>query len=404
MSREATNLGPIDAGPPGPDLGSGPGADWRDKGFWFPDGAGDPVGQRLVDGPFTWPVLVLRERAVRHNIAAVAGYLAGHGVLHAPHGKTTMAPALFTAQLAAGAWGLTAATANHLLVYRRAAVRRVLLANQLLDPRPLTWVAESLDADPEFHLLSYVDSVEGVAALAATRGDRPFRVLVEIGYPGGRTGCRTVAEAVAVARAAAASPRVEVAGVGGYEGMLPTAPEARAFLATLRTAADAVSRAAPVTGPVVVSAGGSVYVDLVVDELAGRGYEVIARPGAYVGHDDGFYARHSSLAGTLRPALEIWAQVLSVPEPGLAILGMGKRDAPYDEGLPVLLSHADGSPATGRVVKLNDQHTYLHADGLRPGDVLRLGISHPCSAFDRWRAIPVVDDADRVLDVIRTYF
>jgi D-serine deaminase-like pyridoxal phosphate-dependent protein len=375
-------------------------SDWRDKGFWFPDAAGDPTGQRLVDGPFTWPVLVARDGALRHNIGTMAGYLADRGVHHAPHGKTTMAPSLFAAQLAAGAWGLSAATANQLLVYRRAGVRRVLLANQLLDPRPLQWLAGSLDGDPDFELLSYVDSEEGVAALAATSGTRPFRVLVEIGHPGGRTGCRTVAETVAVARTAASSPRVEVAGVTGYEGRLSTVDEVRAFLGTLRAAADAI----PATGPVVVSAGGSVYFDVVADELTGHGYEVIVRPGAYVTHDHGYYAERSPLASSLRPALELWAQVLSVPEPGLAIVGMGRRDAPYDEGLPVPLCHADGAPLSGTVEALNDQHAYLRADGLRPGDVVRFGISHPCSAFDRWRVIPVVDDADRVIDLIHTYF
>jgi D-serine deaminase-like pyridoxal phosphate-dependent protein len=375
-------------------------SDWRDKGLWFPDAAGDPIGQRLIDGPFTWPVLVARDGALRHNIGTMAGYLADRGVRHAPHGKTTMAPSLFAAQLAAGAWGLSAATANQLLVYRRAGVRRVLLANQLLDPRPLQWLAGSLDGDPDFELLSYVDSEEGVAALAATSGTRPFRVLVEIGHPGGRTGCRTVAEAIAVARAAASSPRVEVAGVTGYEGKLSTVDEVRAFLGTLRAAAGAI----PAAGPVVVSAGGSVYFDVVADELTGHGYDVIVRPGAYVTHDHGYYAEHSPLSASLRPALELWAQVLSVPEPGLAIVGMGRRDAPYDEGLPVPLCRADGAPLSGTVEALNDQHAYLRADGLRPGDLVRFGISHPCSAFDRWRVIPVVDDADRVIDLIHTYF
>jgi D-serine deaminase-like pyridoxal phosphate-dependent protein len=176
--------------------------------------------------------------------------------------------------------------------------------------------------------------------------------------------------------------------------------EVRSFMGTLRAAADEL----PVTGPVVVSAGGSVYFDVVADELTGHGYEVILRPGAYVTHDHGFYARRSPLAASLRPALEVWAQVLSVPEPGLAIVGMGRRDVPYDEGLPVPLGHADGAPVAGTVEALNDQHAYLRASGLRPGDVLRFGISHPCSAFDRWRVIPVVDDADRVTDLIHTYF
>jgi D-serine deaminase-like pyridoxal phosphate-dependent protein len=37
-----------------------------------------------------------------------------------------------------------------------------------------------------------------------------------------------------------------------------------------------------------------------------------------------------------------------------------------------------------------------------------LGLSHPCTAFDKWRLIPVVDDAGtanpRIVDLIHTYF
>jgi D-serine deaminase-like pyridoxal phosphate-dependent protein len=32
------------------------------------------------------------------------------------------------------------------------------------------------------------------------------------------------------------------------------------------------------------------------------------------------------------------------------------------------------------------------AEGLRVGDVVDLGISHPCSVFDRWREIVAVGD------------
>jgi D-serine deaminase-like pyridoxal phosphate-dependent protein len=105
--------------------------------------------------------------------------------------------------------------------------------------------------------------------------------------------------------------------------------------------------------------------------------------------------------GGLDPALAIYAQVLSTPEPGLAIAGMGKRDAPFDEGLPV----AENPGLT--VTRLNDHHTYLAvAEGVQVavGDVLRFGISHPCTAFDKWRWIPVVDDAGVVVDVLSTCF
>ena len=41
---------------------------------------------------------------------------------------------------------------------------------------------------------------------------------------------------------------------------------------------------------------------------------------------------------------------------------------------------------------------------LEPGDEVELGISHPCTTFDKWRWIPVVDDEDRIVDVLRTFF
>ncbi|MFD0521552.1 type III PLP-dependent enzyme domain-containing protein [Paractinoplanes durhamensis] len=96
-----------------------------------------------------------------------------------------------------------------------------------------------------------------------------------------------------------------------------------------------------------------------------------------------------------------------MPEPGLAIAGMGKRDAPFDEGLPVPWEVRRGSatlPAAGMsVTKLNDHHTYVVADGLQPGDLIRFGISHPCTAFDKWRYLPVVDEEHRVVDVLQTF-
>jgi D-serine deaminase-like pyridoxal phosphate-dependent protein len=368
--------------------------DWRHKGYWLPDGpvpADDLVGVSILDGPFTWPLLVAKDSALRHNIEAMARYFHDRGVSHAPHGKTTMAPGLFEAQMRAGAWGLTAATANQVLVYARFGISRVLLASQLLDPRPLAWLARLDQPD----VLSYVDSMEGVRVLAAAAGDRPFRVLVELGYAGGRTGCRTVSEVVDVARAAVATGRVDVVGVAGYEGILPDADAVRAFARSLRDAATALDDIVPAVP--IVSAGGSSFVDIVIDELRGAG-DVLVRSGAYVAHDDGHYAQSSRLASTLRPALEVWAQVLSTPEPGLAIVGMGKRDVPHDLGLPVRL---DGD---GEVTALNDHHAYLRAPGLRPGDLVRFGISHPCTAFDRWRAIPIVDDDLRVVDHLHTYF
>lgn len=396
--------------------------DWRAKGFWAPEAVTEDefvaAKHHLFDGAFTWPVMVANGPAIARNIDTMAGFCARHGLEFAPHGKTTMAPSLFAAQLEAGAAAITVATANQVLACRAFGITRVLLANELLDPVALRWIA----AAEGFEVLLYVDSLAGVQAAAEAVTTTPLRVLVELGFPGGRTGCRTVGEVVDLGRAVAAEPRLVLAGVAGYEGGLPGAPSAGWYLDELRTAVLDLAAAGLLPEEVVVTAGGSKYFDLVADRLAGQwvpGHRLraVLRSGAYVTHDDGVYREATPFRrvpgeGALDAALEVWAQVLSAPEDGLAIVGMGKREVPYDEGLPVPRSVRGGDgamrPAGGlRVTATNDHHAYLEvAPGtqLEPGDLVAFGISHPCTAFDKWRLIPVVDDDYTVTDLIRTHF
>jgi D-serine deaminase-like pyridoxal phosphate-dependent protein len=397
--------------------------DWRAKGFLHlgpavSDTEFAAAGHHLFGGAFTWPLMIARKSALDHNIAELAAFCARRGLEFAPHGKTTMAPALFEAQLNAGAWGITAATAGQLLAYRAFGVPRALLANELLDPAALDWIAGEIERGWE--VLYYVDSAAGVHAAARAARSRPLRVLVELGYPGGRTGCRDATELADVARAAAAAPGVELAGVAGYEGGMAGVPEVTKYLGAVRDASRALAAAGLLPEQVIVTAGGSAYFDLVADELGGQwlpGHRLrtLLRSGAYVSHDHGIYRDRTPftrMPGALEAALEVWAQVTSVPEPGLAIAGMGKREAPYDAGLPVPLRvrRADGTTAAGdglAVTGFNDHHAFVSVDGgarLAPGDLICFGISHPCTAFDKWQVIPVVDDDYLVTDLIRTYF
>jgi D-serine deaminase-like pyridoxal phosphate-dependent protein len=315
--------------------------------------------------------------------------------------------------MAAGAWGITVATANQALIAHHFGVPRVLLANELLDIRALRWAAGLAEEGVEF--MCYVDSLAGVAALAEALHSHPgglLRVLVEVGFPGGRAGCRSVEEVAAVARAAAAVDGVDVVGVAGFEGILPDAGAVEAFLRTMVAAAEAVRDFCP--GPPIVSAGGSAYFDLVVATLTGADRRVILRSGSTVSHDDGLYANLTPFhrqpgEGSLTAALHLWAQVLSAPEPGLVIVGAGKRDAPFDEGLPVpqRVRGRDGtfrSAAGASVERLNDQHAYVRGLVAEPGELVCFGISHPCTAFDKWRVIPLVDDDYRIVDLLHTYF
>ncbi|MBB4914428.1 alanine racemase [Streptosporangium saharense] len=362
---------------------------------------GRAVGSSLFGGAFSFPVMVANRDAIEHNIATLAGFAADHGLLLAPHAKTTMSPELVRAQIEAGAWGLTVATPSQALTLREFGVSRILIANQVFDPAGLDAIAAQLDQDPSFEFLCFADSVAGVETLSKHAGGRPFQVLVELGHAGGRAGSRTLSELLEVAEAAQRASGVELVGVAGYEGGLGSAQEVRAYLGRLVEALEHLRVRDP-----ILSVGGSQWFDVIGRELATCQARVVLRSGAYVSHDDGYYRErtpYNRIEGELRAALEVWAHVLSVPEPGLAVVGFGKRDAPFDEGLPVPKGAVEGAT----VLKVQDQHALLRlAPGseVRPGDLVSFGISHPCTAFDKWRVIPVVDDDHTVVDLITTYF
>jgi D-serine dehydratase len=423
--------------------------DARTKGF--PPGAGPlPLsaigmqGWNLLRGDLPFPQAVLRESALAHNHAWMRDFTAATGVLLAPHGKTTMAPQIFAQQIKAGAWGITVANVQQLGICVDFGVRRVIMANQLVGACEIAEATRLSESHPdlEFHFL--IDSVAQLS-LIETEGRRhpharPLRALLEIGIPGGRTGCRSDNGSLALGRAIAASKAVTLSGIECYEGLQLTGESERdaafvgALMETVRKTALACDHEGLFAGPsVILSAGGSAAFDIVARELPTRlsmPVQTILRSGCYVTHDSGFYAR--MLAGVrersgakwksrpgLKPALEVWARAQSLPEPGLAILTMGKRDASFDIDLPVPAwwfrpGHDDGprpAPPGWKISAMNDQHAYLRIGGdsdsaaaLAVGDLVGSGISHPCTTFDKWRLLFTVDDDYGVTGAIRTFF
>lgn len=398
--------------------------------------AGLTVGQltaerrNLHTGGFTTPVLTLDAEALSHNLAALGGYAERHGLAFAPHGKTCMAPQLFDRQLEHGAWGITAAVPHQARVYRAFGIRRIFLANELVDAAALRWVAAELAADPEFRFVCYVDSVRGVELMdrALRGGSVRIDVVVELGAgEGARTGARSDEDCRAVADAVAGTDTLRLVGIAGYEAEVPGAdPDSvHAYLRRLTGLAVEFDKAGRFTGTeeIVVSAGGSAWFDAVADVFAGipelsKPVLKLLRSGAYVSHDHGWYTRLTPFnripeEGGLRPAFRLWAQVVSRPSPTQAFINAGKRDIAYDLGLPEVelvrdpLSGAE-RPAPGvRVVKLSDQHTWLETDGaedLDVGDWVALGMSHPCTIFEKWPLIPVVEADGTVTEYVRTFF
>ena len=391
------------------------------------------------------PLAVLKDSALSHNGDWMRRFLAVSGARISPHGKTTMSPQLFGRQMDDGAYAITIGSVQQLQVARHYGFDRVVMANQLVGARAIGYVLDEINRDPAFDFYSLVDSVALVNRLAeAARRvqlKRPLQLIVEGGFVGGRTGCRQLEEALAVAAAVKANePFLSLRGVAGYEGLIraDTPEEAERlvdrfldYLAAIAVACDRESYFGP--GIVLLTAGGSTFYDLVANRFGkaavDRPFMILTRSGCYLTHDSGEYAvsfkelRKRSpgvdhLGPGLQAALEVWAYVQSRPEPEKVLLTAGKRDISFDSGLPQPLKwFRPASSATAGDIKsldsehvvtgLNDQHCHLQVPRSSPlevGDMVALGISHPCTTFDKWQVLCIVNDDYDIVSAVRTFF
>jgi D-serine dehydratase len=390
------------------------------------------LGWNLLQEDVSLPVAVLSSSRVQHNLNWMKSFISTYGLKLAPHGKTTMSPALFHRQLAHGAWGITLATAPQVQAAYHFGVRRVIMANQLVGRANMAIISRLLQ-NPEFDFFVIVDSAANVEQLGqffAQAGQR-LNLLLELGVDGGRTGVRNERDRTAVLDAIARYPQsLALAGIEVYEGVLKDEVSIREFLRrAVRELMTLEANSLLTSDTVILTGAGSAWFDLVAEEWTrldiGRPLDIILRPGCYLTHDVGIYKASEarihasnpvarSMQTSLLPALQLWAYVLSIPEPGLAILGLGKRDAAFDAGLPIPAMHyrpgsegPSAAPADWQLTAMMDQHAFMNiapdAD-VQVGDMLALDISHPCLTFDKWRQLLVVDDNYTVIDAVETFF
>ncbi len=389
-------------------------------------------GFSVLDGDVPMPIALLKEREMSANIVAMQDYCNSHRVSLCPHGKTTLSPQIFARQLDIGAWGITAATPSHLRLYRHFGIDRIFYANELVEVEPIRWLAGELNDNQDFDFYCIVDSTAAVEILDRNlRGgglERQVNVLVEVGHPGGRCGVRDADAALDVATAVDAAATLRLTGVECFEGLPPVSASVAKvdeFLDTVRaTAVELATRTSLARAEsMMLSAGGSAFFDRVVEKFCHHmdldvPLHVVLRSGCYVTQDGGFYARTSPLQGraidgsTLQNALEVWGTVLSRPEPGFLVASVGRRDCSYDQGFPIphLVATGDGRPTAwleATSVGMSDQHTHVRVSAqlrAQVGDRVGFVVSHPCTTFDKWRVLPVVDDDYRMVDAILTAF
>lgn len=390
------------------------------------------LGWNLLREDLSLPCAVLYQDKLRNNLDWMRRFISAYGVKLAPHGKTTMAPRLFSMQLESGAWGITLATPHQARVAYAHGVRRVLMANQLVGRQNMA-VISALLRDPEFEFFCLVDSAAQADQLGSffSQNNQRLNVLLELGVDGGRAGVRDEKQLRDTLDAVTRwNGALVLSGIEVYEGVLQDEPSIRAFLerAVKVTRSLAVQKRFDRT-PILLTGAGSAWYDVVADVFSsaelGSSVEIVLRPGCYLTHDVGAYRKsqarvieHNPIArqmtSGLVPALHVWANVQSIPELGRAIVAMGKRDAAFDSGLPVpALQLRPGdqapqvTPAHWQVTKMMDQHAFLEiADGddLRVGDMLAFDICHPCLTFDKWRTLPILDAGFNVVDIVQTFF
>jgi D-serine dehydratase len=400
-------------------------------------GIGDNYHEwNLLREDISLPAAVLSSENVEHNLCWMQKFIEKYNVKLAPHGKTTMAPKLFHKQLDHGAWAITLATVQQVQIAYSAGVRRILMANQLVGKTNMNIIRQLLDDDPNFDFYCLIDSSSNVEQLGKFFNDnnkqRRLQVLLEIGVDNGRTGIRNEdEEKILLNTVAKYQNSLSLAGVELFEGVLSEATSIQLMLqravACLQRliASNQFSRSPP-----IISGAGSAWYDIVAEEFSkiDSTVDIILRPGCYLTHDMGAYhraqarilsqnaiAREISGDGALRPALQIWAYVQSIPESNRAIIGFGKRDAAFDAGYPIPFLHY--RPEWSKPIEINndlyqitnmmDQHAYMKCPSyhnLNVGDMIAFDISHPCLTFDKWRKILLINSDYTVIDVLDTYF
>jgi D-serine deaminase-like pyridoxal phosphate-dependent protein len=372
----------------------------------------------LFTSNFQFPIMVLKESALKNNISVMAQFCHSVGAELAPHVKTTMSPQIAQMQVDAGAWALTIANFWQAEIFRNFGFKKLIIANEVLDPSAIAKIAK-LNAKGKAEIIFYVDSLAGLQIVKdATPKDGKINFFIEIGTDNGRGGVRELSLIQEIAQEIKKDSRLHLRGVTGFEGAVPTAARnqkgetaVHAFCQKI-VAAGEIAYEFKSDEKFIVSAGGSAFFEIVAEELNkfSKPKILLLRSGGYVTHDHIYYEEIYPFKNTgkpLLPAIELWSQVLSNPESGFGVLNLGKRDVGCDLHNPIPFAKFAGrvEKFTGQIEKLNDQHGFMRStDKFAVSELIGLGISHPCTTFDKWKLIPLVNDQYEVVDLIRTYF
>jgi D-serine dehydratase len=336
----------------------------------------------------------------------------------APHVKTTMSPQLAQMQVAAGATALTVANFWQGRIFLKHGFKNLIIANEVLDPTAIAEIAK-INKQKQAEIIFYVDSILALEIIQKhTPSEGEQNLFIEIGTENGRGGVRELSLVEQLAQRIRTDKRLNLIGVTGFEGAVPDAARGRRGEKKISKFCQKIVAAAELAYPYksdqqfVISAGGSAYFDIVARELNKfeKPRRLLLRSGGYITHDHKYYEEIYPFAlsdRSFKPAIEVWAQVISKPEKDFGVLNLGKRDIGNDLHNPIPIKSYDGQVKSFSAVieKLNDQHGYLRGkQEFSLAQLIGLGISHPCTTFDKWGLIPLVNDDYDLIDCLQTFF
>ena len=383
-------------------------------------------GWNLLAEEISFPAAVINQEALLNNAKWMQTFSQRANVKLAPHGKTTMSPELFNIQQQQGCWGMSLATVPQVATAYQSGIKRIILANQLIGRRHFEIIAELLaEGDLEFYC--FVDSIDNAKSLGQYFSDKNIKlnILLEIGVMGGRCGWRDTDNIMQLCDVIGQFSCLQICGISFYEGVIHGENATNDIIDFVKSITKLnqglFDKGVFLTDEVILTGAGSAWYDLVAKHLQNNDnsfeFTAILRPGCYLIHDTGIYqdaqnavVARSELAcelvseptGDLISCLSVWAYVYSIPEPGLVIIGMGKRDVAFDAGFPTPELHfrpGNAAPVNAnshwKIVNIMDQHCMMKTPNdanLQPGDLICFSTSHPCLTMDKWRYIGLIDN------------
>jgi D-serine deaminase-like pyridoxal phosphate-dependent protein len=186
------------------------------------------------------PALVIDLRALERNVAAMAALAAQWGVHLRPHAKSHKCVAIARRQIAAGAVGVSCATLDEVAAMVAGGVAGLLLTSPLAGEPKFSQLEGLLRRDPS--IMVVVDDPAAILTLDAisNRLGTRLRVLVDFDVGQRRTGCRTVGESVALAKAIRTTAGLEFGGIQAYAGHIQHIADQEARRSAVAGVADQV--------------------------------------------------------------------------------------------------------------------------------------------------------------------